>query len=125
MLHLHELVPRHVQQLAVARERGVQPAGRDGVEGHHALPVGVGAAAAHPRLDDRLADQPRGAHAFFEKLLPRQRHALRRRAGKELARRIRRAEPVERHGFAASSGFRDLLECVPQWNKAGLGKSRG
>jgi hypothetical protein len=48
VLHLPELLPRHIEQLAVARERGVQAAGRDGIEGHDALAVGMGAGATHP-----------------------------------------------------------------------------
>ena len=83
-----DLVAGGAEQQPVAAERGVQPAARDGVEGHRLVRAAVGAHAAGPRLDHRLADQARGPLAAAEETLARQRHALPGR-GEEGLRRQR------------------------------------
>ena len=55
--HAVQVELRGRQQLAVAAEGGVQATRRDGIEHHRAPRVCMGAIAAHPRLDHRLADQ--------------------------------------------------------------------
>jgi len=70
-----QLVQLHVaglQQLPVAVQAGVCAAAAHLLEAHRLLRVSLRRAAAHPRLDHRLAHQPRRPRTFFKELLARQ-----------------------------------------------------
>lgn len=67
LLQGRQLVLQCLQQAAAALLRGMQPAGADGSQSQPPA-IAVLALAAQPGLDDRLADQARGAYAGLEEL---------------------------------------------------------